>query len=204
MGNNGALIFPKLTFYKDIAVAGQFLYPIIICPNNVDFIYDNTLNRCLLVSARSDSRLSQIAYSELHFNSSSNCLNCLNNDSLFNSTNVFDMYCGNTLENKNFNCGTTCDPSCLNCQNTATNCLACSYKYKPLTDVNTTCLNYTKSGYWEDTLVYQKCPSNCANCSNSTVCNQCLSNYYLMVDNTSLCVTSCPTGYYMLNNICQK
>jgi proprotein convertase subtilisin/kexin type 5 len=40
------------------------------------------------------------------------------------------------------------------------------------------------------------CPSQCLTCTSATICQSCITNYYLL---NNLCLTSCPNGYYPIN-----
>ena len=94
-----------------------------------------------------------------------------------------------------------CNPSCLSCTDTATNCLACY------------------PGYTFNLQQCSLCPNNCVNCFSNTTCNQCDKGYGLTASgvcrkcliycsecnpsNITEC-TNCAAGLELVNGKCQS
>ena len=103
-----------------------------------------------------------------------------------------------------------CDVSCSACTGTSnTQCLACKpgYFLQPAPS-ETTCTNTCPSGYWKDTTnnICAECNVACAVCSdgNHTQCTSCNSGYFLQPSSSTICLNSCPEGYWgdSTNHIC--
>jgi hypothetical protein len=104
-----------------------------------------------------------------------------------------------------------CYLSCATCSaignNVDNKCLTCATSFYPIVDNNTMC--YTSdskmAGYYLDTQdkMFKHCSKACLTCSASgddinTNCDKCANNFYPLVDNGSVCLTSNATrdGYY--------
>ena len=89
-----------------------------------------------------------------------------------------------------------CNPICLTCSVTTTNCLSCS---APNVFYNGSCLSACPSGGTLAPLngVCTPCDSTCLTCSltvtNCTTCNISSANPFLM---SNQCLTACPPNYY--------
>lgn len=94
---------------------------------------------------------------------------------------------------------TVCNPICLTCNSTATTCLTCNTTYhRSLTSNNCTCA----TGYYDTGVL--NCSSctkifNCLVCSSATHCTGCSG---VFIPNTAGKACVCPTGKFLVGNIC--
>ncbi|KRX07463.1 Insulin-like growth factor binding protein, N-terminal [Pseudocohnilembus persalinus] len=95
-------------------------------------------------------------------------------------------------------CMIVCDSLCASCSNTMDNCLTCSDTNHYLNDNGTvnTCILTCPSGKYPQEAPQKRCmdcPSECATCTQFTVCQTCNTGYYLYNND---CLANCPDGYY--------
>ncbi|EAS02777.2 surface protein (macronuclear) [Tetrahymena thermophila SB210] len=117
---------------------------------------------------------------------STQCTSCPSSSYLLNGKCVSQSECESgkiRFADNNFNVCSTCNPICQTCNGgQVNNCLTCYI------------------GYYYDKLVQtcQVCPFSCSQCTDSTHCQKCKTNYYLdqTNPNVSQCVLICPNGYF--------
>jgi len=132
-----------------------------------------------------------------------NCNNCKSGyfkksgSNLCISNNTIGKYIDSSL-----NIYKNCDPSCLECINSATNCLKCATNYYPLFNNLSSCKNSAPDNYYfnSNSLIYEQCSTNCKNCVNTKEnCISCNPNYYLLEDKNT-CYDTPPQGYYYIQS----
>ena len=97
-----------------------------------------------------------------------------------------------------------CDPSCLTCNTSATDCQTCNNVTGiPYFYLSNKCLAICPNGYYGETSnnTCVLCPTGCSLCyggtqSECTKCTTALSVPYFLVYGTTNCSTSCPDGQY--------
>ncbi|EAR83359.1 hypothetical protein TTHERM_00942810 (macronuclear) [Tetrahymena thermophila SB210] len=106
-----------------------------------------------------------------------------------------------------------CDASCSICTGSSTNCTTCSSTYYPLKDsptaTNFQCYQTCPNGYYFYFQQCLKCDASCYTCSDSSLsCTVCANNYYPLKTTPSAtnfqCYLTCPDGYFLLQQQCQK
>ena len=123
----------------------------------------------------------------------SNCLNCTNNAYLNNS----HCYCNSGWYwNASLLDCDLCDPNCIQCNGPSSdNCTCQNHSQKQ----NNQCI--CNSGYYNTSNnTCLLCDTSCLNCSgmNYYDCTSCNNSYLLEI----ICLSTCPIGYYKLNNTC--
>lgn len=101
-----------------------------------------------------------------------------------------------------------CSLTCQTCIGTATNCTSCwansTYPYLYMSGSTGSCRTLCPIYFYPDTssspVTCVPCVGRCSTCLNSTQCLSCVSPYYFY---NSSCVTSCPSGTMIANNISQ-
>lgn len=92
-----------------------------------------------------------------------------------------------------------CDPGCLRCTLSASNCSACP---STLYLKNGSCVSDCGSGYYLDTYIFEcfQCVAPCLACSSASSCLSCINSSYLLYQ--SACLQGCPGGTYESSSTC--
>ena len=134
------------------------------------------------------------------FNGTDNTCTCIDHSEYSNDTDACECKEGYGYNDINKTCDPCSDSNCLECFNNYTECEVCDFTY-----------------YFNDTLGCSKCPEQCANCTNSTFCLDCVDAAdYEEVSGTCTCTNNseyknttdsceCIPGYgFDLNQTCQS
>ena len=98
------------------------------------------------------------------------------------------------------NCGYCTNSSCSYCKN--------GYYSVYSSSLIVYCQSNCPDGTYKDNATYNcsSCFTNCKQCENSTWCNTCRQNFFLLsVERSSVneCVDTCPQGYYVNSSTCK-
>jgi proprotein convertase subtilisin/kexin type 5 len=101
----------------------------------------------------------------------------------------------------------SCDPNCLWCGSSTTDCTACSAANKLFLAISSTtglgvCDASCPDGSWpnSDTQTCDSCAQGCTTCSTASVCTGCSTGYYLTA--AGVCTQFCPSGTYGTGSTC--
>lgn len=143
----------------------------------------------------------------------SSCLTCYTNTLISTSVYYYGAFrtcyasCPSGTYASSYTC-LDCSSTCLTCLGTATNCTSCvansTYPYLYVSGSTGSCRASCPIYYYPDTtsspVTCVPCVGRCSTCLNSTQCLSCVSPYYFY---NNSCVTSCPSGTMIANNISQ-
>lgn len=108
----------------------------------------------------------------------------------------------------------SCDPACLVCHTTTSNCSSCNAGYLYTDELkrcssscpagyikfssNNSCIPVCPSPYYNLSGVCTLCPADCLSCVSSNNCTSCITGLFLY---NGLCYSSCPPAFpYYINN----
>lgn len=131
------------------------------------------------------------------------CLSCSSNR-IFNPANrvcVDSCPDGKVLVEDSQDTCIDCSSDCLTCTGvTDSDCLSCKDTALYLDDHS--CVTSCRSGTFAKNGFCLSCPSGCTQCTNSTHCDKCSSNYVLH-SRSNKCLTNCPAGFHEVDHTCQ-
>ena len=131
----------------------------------------------------------------------SSCYGC--SPSYYQSGNTCDTTCADDYGPvTGSNICIECDPICLCCEETPTNCTICLiYAVNNRFLSSNSCLDNCTSGTFCNATSYvcEACPGNCSNCTSGVDCTLCDSGWGLL---NSSCYDPCLDGYWMDGSDC--